>query len=334
MHDIIDGQDIIGYKGLWTAYATTDVLPYPDDTIVYDMYSDIPAGIPSYSYKIFNDQCGNYSGEGDCYNREHIFPQSFFGKASPMVSDIHHIFPTDGKVNGIRSSYPFGEVSSPSKITTNGSKLGPNTSNGYSGTVFEPIDEYKGDIARALLYMATRYYNEDSGWLINDMVTGSQLNTWELDLMMKWNTQDPVSQKEIDRNDEIYNNQQHNRNPFIDHPEYVDCIWGSCSSGPTIDNIANYPISPDLHDAIDVFANIDDYGFISSAYLSWGTDGIDFPNTIDMALLSGDRYQSNFSILSQPAGTTVYYRISAIYNDLEITVSPIQSYTVSEDLPY
>ncbi len=100
-----------------------------------------------------------YSGEGSCYNREHAFPRSWFGGAvSPMNTDVHHVFATDGYVNGRRSSYPYGDVASATYTSSNGSKLGAGSSaSGYTGTVFEPIDEFKGDFARAYLApMATQ----------------------------------------------------------------------------------------------------------------------------------------------------------------------------------
>jgi hypothetical protein len=100
----------------------------------------------------------------------------------------------------------------------------------HNGTVFEPIDEYKGDFARTYFYMSTRYYTEDSGWDDNDMVNGSNLNDWAVDMLMDWHLQDSVSQKELDRNDAVYAIQE-NRNPFIDHPEWVSCVWGECDSG-------------------------------------------------------------------------------------------------------
>jgi hypothetical protein len=109
-------------------------------------------------------------------------------------------------------------------ISENGSKLGDCITSGYSGTVFEPIDEYKGDLARTYFYMSTRYYGEDNGWAGSGMTNGSQLKSWAMTMMLQWNQLDPVSQKETDRNNAVYS-YQHNRNPFIDHPEYADDIW-------------------------------------------------------------------------------------------------------------
>ena len=107
----------------------------------------------------------------------------------------------------------------------NGSKLGSCKTSGFNGTVFEPIDTYNGDFARAIMYMSVRYYSEDSGWGTSDMTTKSEIKPWAIQMLLRWNEQDPVSQKEIDRNNVIYNDYQHNRNPFIDHPEYARMIW-------------------------------------------------------------------------------------------------------------
>lgn len=222
LHNIIKGHTVVSYAGLWGAYAYTDKKA---NGKVWDMYSDVPGGTPPYEFTFGSDQCGSYNSEGDCYNREHSFPKSWFGDAAPMVSDLFHIVPTDGKVNGMRSNYPYGKVGTASWTSENGSKLGNCVSPGYILTVFEPIDEYKGDFARNYFYMAVRYYTEDSGWPGSDMVVGSQPRPWALALLKLWSSQDPVSVKEINRNNAVYT-YQHNRNPFIDHPEYVGAIWG------------------------------------------------------------------------------------------------------------
>jgi endonuclease I len=223
LSEIIDNHNDVSYSSLWTHYQTTDVKP---NGKVWDMYSHVPDGEQPYEFTFVSDQCGNYSGEGSCYNREHSWPKSWFGgQIAPMNSDMFHVVPSDGYVNGQRGNLPYGEVSNPTWTSLNGSKKGPNTYPGYSGTVFEPIDDYKGDFARNYFYMSTRYLNEDSSWPGSDMVDGAQLEEWALNMMMDWHATDPVSQKELDRNNAIHDIQL-NRNPFIDHPEYADLIWG------------------------------------------------------------------------------------------------------------
>ena len=223
LHDIIKGHTTVSYSNLWDAFWSTD---NKGDGVVWDMYSDVPGGTPPYTYQLGEGQCGEYNSEGDCYNREHSWPKSWFGSLTTPECDLHHIFPTDGFVNAQRSNFPFGEVQSASWTSRNGSKLGTcKSSLGYSGTVFEPIDAYKGDFARALMYMSVRYYGEDNNWGSSDMTNKSEILPWAIAMLMDWNEQDPVSQKEIDRNNAIYTDYQHNRNPFIDHPEYARMIW-------------------------------------------------------------------------------------------------------------
>jgi endonuclease I/chitodextrinase len=191
-------------------------------------YTENPNGADAYEFNHGVDRCGNYSGEADCHNREHIIPQSSFGSASPMQNDIHHVVPSDGYVNGQRGSLPFGTVSSANWTSLNGSKRGPSNISGYSGNVFEPIDEFKGDIARAILYFVTRYENTVDGYTSFDMFNGTEnqaLEDWALDMLLDWHYNvDPVDQREIDRNDAAYN-YQGNANPFVDHPEYANMIW-------------------------------------------------------------------------------------------------------------
>lgn len=222
LHNIIKGHTSISYNNIWYAYWSTD---NKGNGVVWDMYSDRPNGNPPYTYYLGEDQCGNYSGEGDCYNREHSWPQSWFNNDGTARTDLHHIFPTDGYVNNKRNNYAFGEVRSATWTSQNGSKLGSCKTPGFSGTVFEPIDEYKGDFARAIMYMSVRYYTEDDSWGSSDMTTKSVIKPWAVTMLLRWNEMDPVSQKEIDRNNVIYNDYQHNRNPFVDCPEYANMIW-------------------------------------------------------------------------------------------------------------
>jgi endonuclease I len=247
--------------GVWTAYLKTDIKRNFENTrdIIWDMYSDRGAGQNEpYEYVYGTNQCGNYSKESDCYNREHSFPQSWFvGGTYPMYSDIHHLFPTDGWVNALRSSFPFGEVTTV-EITTgnptqNGSKRGTGAAVnfGYTGTVFEPINEYKGDFARAQLYMATRYESQIAGWQnngsANEVLNGTSyqaFDDWQLQLLYKWHLQDPVSDKERARNDSVFV-VQNNRNPFIDNPQWVFDVW-SCTgllTATSVNDVLRLPVN-------------------------------------------------------------------------------------------
>ncbi len=239
LYNRILGHTSVSYTpGVWNAYSTTDRQP---NSKVWDIYSTRFAVSSPYEYAMSTDQCGNYGIEGDCYNREHSFPQSWFNSGSPMQTDIHHLFASDGKVNGWRSNYPFGNVSAASTTTLYGGKLGTGSNFGFTGIVFEPIDEYKGDIARAQLYMATRYDNLIAGWInngnANDVLAGNNYpayDLWYINLLISWHNLDPVSDKERKRNDAVYAI-QNNRNPFVDSPQFVQRIWGgNIPTEPTV----------------------------------------------------------------------------------------------------
>ncbi len=233
LYNIIKNPNVTSYSGLWTAFETTDDR---DNGKVWDMYSNC-------NFTFGDDQDTGTGGTSECefYNREHSFPKNWFGgEVSPMYRDLFHIYPTDKKVNSVRSNYPYGETNSPTYTSSNGSKLGPCSFSGYTGTVFEPIDEYKGDFARSYFYMATTYESVISSWPGSDMLDGSSdkcFTTWALNLLIKWSTNDPVSQKEIDRNNAVYDIQG-NRNPYIDHPGWVECVWNNnCTS--TVNNLVS-----------------------------------------------------------------------------------------------
>lgn len=225
------------YKQLWTDFQTTDK---KENGKVWDMYSNLR------EMTFVTDQAGNYKKEGDVYNREHSWPNSWFGgEVQPMYTDLHHLYPTDGFVNNKRSNYAFGETNGESYKSANDfSKLGACTYPGYTGTVFEPNDIYKGDFARTYFYMVTCYEEKLPDWYTNNGVNGSGdtktavlatldgntypgLSTWQLEMLMKWSKNDPVSaDKETPRNNAVYTI-QNNRNPFIDYPGLEEYIWGS-----------------------------------------------------------------------------------------------------------
>jgi endonuclease I len=213
------------YANLWTDFQATDKRA---DGKVWDIYS------ATTNYVFVTNQCGNYSAEGSCYNREHSFPKSWFNDATPMYTDLFHLYPSDGYVNGKRSNYPFGEVGTVTYASNNNfCKLGSSSFSGYSGTVFEPNDSLKGDFARTYFYMVTAYDDKVASWS-SDQLAGNQypaLSTWSVTMFLKWNSQDPVSAKEINRNNAVYGI-QNNRNPFIDHPELAEYIWGSHKGDP------------------------------------------------------------------------------------------------------
>lgn len=222
LYGIIHNHTNVGYDGLFAVYEKSDLRP---DGKIWDMYSNAT------NFGV-GDHNGNYHGEGDVYNREHSLPQSWFKETSDaglLKADAYHVIPVDGYVNNRRSNYPYGEVKNSTYQSANGfSKLGPCSVSGYSGTVFEPNDLYKGDIARSYFYVATAYEGSVSGFNGASFAGNAYpaFSSWTQTMFMKWATNDPVSEKEVNRNDAIYEF-QHNRNPFIDFPGLEEYIWGS-----------------------------------------------------------------------------------------------------------
>lgn len=215
---IIVNPTNVGYDGLYEAYKKTDTRA---DGYVRDWYSNAT------NYRHGVDNTGGYSKEGDMYNREHSVPQSWFS-GTGIKSDIVHVLPTDGYVNNRRSNHPLGEVGTVTYSSKNGySKLGSCKTAGYSGTVFEPNDEIKGDMARIYFYMITRYESQCGSWG-HDVFTSTYpgLTSWTLDMMMRWSKQDPVDEREVARNNAVYE-VQGNRNPYVDYPGLEDYTWGN-----------------------------------------------------------------------------------------------------------
>ncbi|SFB26346.1 Por secretion system C-terminal sorting domain-containing protein [Flavobacterium swingsii] len=255
LYNIINGHTDLGYGGLWTTYQTSDRdvftgTGYENDNTIYDIYTENPTGsIGECNYIYATDQDTGSGGGSECefYNREHIIPQSIFSQASPMRNDAHFIPPADKRVNAVRADFPHGTVATTSWTSNNGGKLGTSAISGYVGNIFEPNSAFKGDIARMYFYFATRYENTVSGYsyeMFNN--TSNQVFTPAfLNMLITWHTNDPVSQFETTRNNAIYA-RQNNRNPYIDHPEYVCLIWNaacalSTNSFELIADINVYP---------------------------------------------------------------------------------------------
>ena len=212
----------------WTVFKKSDVRP---NGKVWDMYSN-----NSYNFS-------NGAGATKGMNIEHSVPKSWWGDANDETAtpltrfkydgsyDLHHLTPSDAAANTAKSNYPLGEVDSP--LFDNGvTKVGTGQANGRATNLFEPADEYKGDFARMYLYFVTCY--QDYSWKSSALSMFAQnsyptLNAYGQSLLLKWHRQDPVSQKEIDRNNAVYSFQG-NRNPFIDYPNMVEYIWGDSTN--------------------------------------------------------------------------------------------------------
>ncbi|MBP5401260.1 MAG: endonuclease [Bacteroidales bacterium] len=238
LHEIIKGHERQTYEDLRYIYALLDTLPNGE---IWDIYTDSCHWRPTEFHAL--PLGSGASHECDCMQREHSFCNSWMGgngsstnpiRNEPFFSDLFQLYPTDGYVNQIRNDNPYGMVSVDETIRTfaNGAKLGQNSyPNAPEVTAYEPVDAYKGDIARSFFYMAVRYKYEDETFMEEGPMTyRSQLKDWALEMLLTWHRLDPVSAKERNRNEGIYRNWQGNRNPFIDFPELADLIWGEGSA--------------------------------------------------------------------------------------------------------
>lgn len=231
MHDIIRDHEYLNFDENTTArywwdnyFKKTD---WSSEGYFLDMYS--------------NEKHTTYVG-GNVQNREHCMPRSWWGKRDKYSSydangDLHNIFPSDYSANAAKSNLPLGEVGI-TKFDNGVSKVGNNTyPHGYRGQVFEPADEYKGDFARVYFYMLTCYEDYSYDWKDDAKKSMLQieaypgLQPWALEMLIKWNNEDPISDKEITRNNAVYKIQG-NRNPFVDCPELVSHIWGDSKNQP------------------------------------------------------------------------------------------------------
>ncbi|MBD8347495.1 endonuclease I family protein [Dysgonomonas sp. HGC4] len=231
MHDIIRDHEYLNFDENTTArywwdnyFKKTD---WSSEGYFLDMYS--------------NEKHTTYVG-GNVQNREHCMPRSWWGKRDKYSSydangDLHNIFPSDYSANAAKSNLPLGEVGI-AKFDNGVSKVGNNTyPHGYRGQVFEPADEYKGDFARVYFYMLTCYEDYSYDWKDDAKKSMLQieaypgLQPWALEMLIKWNNEDPISDKEIARNNAVYKIQG-NRNPFVDCPELVSHIWGDSKDQP------------------------------------------------------------------------------------------------------
>ncbi len=248
LYEIVSKKSISwNYSDLQQFYNQTDLDKYYDhgnenQSILLDIYSEIPSGADNYEYTA-DQMIGSASAEGMGWNREHMMPQSTFYSNYPMYSDLFFVVPTDARINQLRSNYPYGIAGATNYHTfSNGSKINRNGTpgSGYTGRVYEPIDEFKGDVARSLLYFAVRYesklssFNHSPGTsAANDTnplngTAEKAFEDWYITMLKNWHVQDPVSQREIDRNNAVFAIQK-NRNPFIDRPEWVNAIWNQAS---------------------------------------------------------------------------------------------------------
>lgn len=213
--EIARNHTVLSYSSLWSHYEVTDVV-LGTTKQVFDYYSPDVYYFP-----------GNGSAPAGA-NKEHACPQSWWGKGNSCncYSDLFNVMPSEEKANSAKSNYPLGTTGSPS-FSNGRIKVGNSNRGAYSGKIFEPADEHKGDFARIYFYVATCYAN--ANWQGTNCAFNKEdfptIKSWILDLLLKWNADDPVDDWEITRQERVFGEQK-NRNPFIDYPQLADHIWG------------------------------------------------------------------------------------------------------------
>lgn len=208
LHRIISGHTKLSYSQVWNALKETDEDPAnPNNVILLYTQESRPK---------VKTAAASGTGTANTCGQSHTETSE---QLPATGTDIHHLRPADVQVNSARGNMDFDN---------GGSEYPKAPGNYYDGDSWEPRDEVKGDVARMLFYMAVRYEGEDGypDLELNDKTgNGSAPYMGKLSVLLKWNQQDPVDSKEKRRNEIIYEDYQHNRNPFIDHPEWADEIW-------------------------------------------------------------------------------------------------------------
>lgn len=210
LHTIVSSDvEQLTYDEVWEALKVTDEDPANADNVIL-----------LYSGESISETANG--GDSEDWNREHVWAKSHgdFGTDVGPGTDVHHLRPTDVTVNSARGNLDFDEGGEPVDEAPESSS---------DDDSFEPRDEVKGDVARMIMYMDVRYDGENGypDLAVNDQVdNGSNPNIGKISVLLRWNEMDPPSQFEQRRNDVIYDQFQHNRNPFIDHPEWAAAIWG------------------------------------------------------------------------------------------------------------
>lgn len=204
-----------GTSSTWGAFYTTDAVIENGQRRVLDMYSN--------EKRYFGSKGSAVSG----MNIEHSVAKSWWGGTkNNAYCDLHHLNPSDQNANSRKSNYPLGELTSVS--WDNGvTFVGKANIDGSSQNAYEPCDEYKGDFARTFMYMFTCYQDLtwEYTWMNYENSTYPTLKPWAVELLLKWHKQDPVSEKEVNRNNAVHE-VQGNRNPYIDYPQLADYVWG------------------------------------------------------------------------------------------------------------
>ena len=279
--DVVKVRTATSYDYLFDVYADSDV---DSSGRLIDIYSNTTNFTPT------TKRCGSYSAEGGCWNREHTIPKSWWpgDEKTNQGADPFIVMASDGYVNNRRSNYALGIVGSTTYVSNNSfSKLGSPASQYSAGApsiVFEPNDMYKGDLARAVFYAVAAY--STNSWTSGDgsrIFSSSGVNgltSYARNLFIKWHNEDPVSEWELKRNDAIYLRHCHNRNPFIDHPEWVETIWGQSEwSGSTNITISNTSMSLNPGNSATIYATSSNNSIITWSTSDSSVVSLATPNT-------------------------------------------------------
>jgi endonuclease I len=309
---------VSSYSNLPRYFQTTDV--YPRSMQWWDMYSNVTRYAPSFSG----------------LNREHSLPKSWWKvgndvEYTPAYTDLFHLYPSDGPANQAKSNYPLGTVNIGERLKFDNdvTLVGYPVAGQGGGAqyVFEPDDEYKGDFARTYFYMVTCYqdlqWNTSYLWMLQRN-TYPTLTSWAVNLLLKWHREDPVSQKETDRNEAVYG-YQGNRNPFIDFPDLAEYIWGdkvgvpfkvSGGTTPSGKPVLTAPVPDTTLDFGQVAV-----GQSIKALLFFKGENI--PSSLSLSLVGTDK--AMFSIPERSIGAQLLNSPSGYY--LQITYTPTSTGT-------
>ena len=317
-------------------------------SMIWDIYTNNNNGPEPYFFNSSQTTPGGFCGattptvDGTCWNKEHTFPRAWFASAYPAFADLFIVRPTDYRINARRASYPYATVSAPTyQFPVAGTypgypmppnpvldKLGPSSAPGVSIPIaWEPADAVKGDLARAYFYVLTRYENDLNGWVTTNNGSGIEkvvdaLNSVYpsfhlpyLAMMYNWHQSDPVDAREINRNDLVYT-QQGNRNPYIDHPEYVAQVWQCTGVIPvTITDFA----AQKINETVLLKWNATHETGFSQYEIERSTDGNVFNKIGNVA----GRNLADYSFIDDrlPRKQLIYYRLKMLDIDGKFTYS-------------
>ena len=281
LHNIIDNHTEKSYNAIRYILDETDRDPNNSNNVILIYKGSSVSGVWD---------------SGATWNREHVWAKSHgdFGTSAPAGSDLHHIRPADPSVNSSRGNKDFDNGGTPHHEAIGCF---------HDSDSWEPRDEVKGDVARMMFYMAVRYEGDVSGEPDLELVdyTGTSGSIFgKLSALRQWHEQDPVDDFERNRNNVIYSHQG-NRNPFIDHPEYVEAMFNPPSTNASLiekDAIEIYP-NPVLNE-LNVVAPENTtrelYTIIGEKLKSWKEE------TIDVSDLDAGIY---FVIVKDNFGVTI-----------------------------